>query len=40
MNFQQVDTLLRKDGLYCVAASKSSHYQYKHSTKPRQGDHT
>ena len=35
MNFRQVDKLLRDDGWYCIGASKSSHYQYKHLTKPR-----
>lgn len=40
MNFRQVDKLLREDGWYCIGASKSSHYQYKHSSKPRQGNYT
>ena len=35
MNFRQVDKLLKEDGWYCIGASKSSHFQYKHPTKSR-----
>lgn len=40
MNFRQVDKLLRDDGWYCIGASKSSHFQYKHPSKPRKGNNT
>lgn len=40
MNFRQVDKIVREDGWYYIGASKSSHYQYKHPTKPRQGNNT
>lgn len=40
MNFRQVDKIVREDGWYLIGASKSSHYQYKHPTKPRKGYNT
>lgn len=40
MNFRQIDKILRDDGWFCIGASKSSHYQYKHPVKLQKSDYS